>query len=235
MYVTHFIPSSGRALDLLNELFSVSMMFGGTVKVLGCDGTAVNTGVKGGACRLFELVTNMTVHWFVCQLHSNELNLQHLLCTLDGTTSGPRSFSGPIGSSSAADVWTLEVVSFQPVTGQVEEPPEDLIRSLSLGPWSGDPAPAVPGRAERLHPSNDSLPESRTSQPRKVTYSLIGKLCTYFFIYVCFHVCAVFMDLLPRAVFIYSDRILCSVFFITRTRGICAVANCQKVSCDINF
>ena len=157
----------------------------------------------------------MAVHWFVCQLHSNELNLRHLLCTLDGTTSGPRSFSRPIGSSSAADVWTLEVVSFQPVTGQVEEPPEDLIRSLS---HDGDPVPAVPGRAERLHPrlhpSNDSLPENRTSQPRKVTYSLIGKLCTYFFIYVCFHVCAIFMDLLPRAVFIYSDRIYVRYFLL---------------------
>ena len=131
VYLTHFTPSSGRALDLLNELYSISVMFGDTVKVLGCDGAAVNTGVKGGVCRLFELVTGMPVHWFVCQLHSNELNLRQLLCALDGTTSGPRSFSGPIGSSCAADVWTLEVVSFQPVPGQVEELPEELIRSLS--------------------------------------------------------------------------------------------------------
>ena len=131
VYLTHFTPSSGRALDLLNELYSVSLMFGGTVKVLGCDGTAVNTGVNGGVCRLFELVTNMAVHWFVCQWHSNELNLRHLLCALDGTTSGPRSFSGQIGSSCAADVWTLEVVAFQPVPGHVEQPPEDLLKSLS--------------------------------------------------------------------------------------------------------
>ena len=131
VYLTHFTPSSGRALDLLNELYSVSLMFDGTVKVLGCDGTAVNTGVNGGVCRLFELVTSMAVHWFVCQLHSNELNLRHLLCALDGTTSGPRSFSGQIGSSCAADVWTLEVVAFHPVPGHTEEQPEDLLKSLS--------------------------------------------------------------------------------------------------------
>ena len=30
--------------------------------LLSCDGTAVNTGTKGGVCRLFELVTESPVH-----------------------------------------------------------------------------------------------------------------------------------------------------------------------------
>ena len=69
-YVAHFTPQSGKALDLLNELYSTHLQFGGRVKVLGCDGTAVNTGTAGGLCRLFELVAGAPVHWFVCQLHA---------------------------------------------------------------------------------------------------------------------------------------------------------------------
>ena len=75
------------------------------IKVLGCDGTAVNTGTTGGVCRLFELVTGSPVHWFICQLHGNELNLRHLFMSLDGPASGPRSFFGPIGKACAGDVW----------------------------------------------------------------------------------------------------------------------------------
>lgn len=38
-----------------------------------------------------------SLHWFICQLHSNELPLRHLFKFLDGDTSGPRAFSGAIG------------------------------------------------------------------------------------------------------------------------------------------
>ena len=130
-YVTHFTPESGRALHLLNELYSVSQQFGGEIKVLGCDGTAVNTGTTGGVCRLFELVTGSPVHWFICQLHGNELNLRHLFQSLDGTTSGPRSFSGPIGRTCAGDVWESEVVAFEPVPGHVPDLPPDVVHQLS--------------------------------------------------------------------------------------------------------
>ncbi|KAF0288495.1 hypothetical protein FJT64_013150 [Amphibalanus amphitrite] len=130
-YVTHFTPESGRALDLLNELHSVSEQFDGDVRVLGCDGTAVNTGAKGGVCRLFELVTGNPVHWFICQLHGNELNLRHLFLSLDGATSGPRSFSGPIGKACSGDVWEREVVAFEPVPGSTPDLPPDVVQQLS--------------------------------------------------------------------------------------------------------
>ena len=131
VYVSHFTPQSGSALDMFDELYSISVMFGGEIKVLGCDGTAVNTGVNAGVCRLFELVTGRAVHWFVCQLHANELNLRHVLQKLDGTTSGPRSFSGPVGSKCSTDVWKLEVVQFQPVAGHVEWPPPEMLELMS--------------------------------------------------------------------------------------------------------
>ena len=106
------------------------MQFGGNVKVLGCDGTAVNTGANGGVCRLFEIVTQSAVHWFVCQLHSNELNLRHLFMRLDGATSGPRSFGGPLGKACAKDVWTLELVMFDAVQGHTDIM-ADIVQQLS--------------------------------------------------------------------------------------------------------
>ena len=129
--MTHFTPQSGKAIDLLNELYLISVQFGGCVKVLGCDGTAVNTGTTGGVCRLFEIVSGSSVHWFICQLHANELNLRHVLIALDGTTSGPRSFTGPIGKQCASDVWEREVVAFAAVPGCVEELPDAVVRQLS--------------------------------------------------------------------------------------------------------
>ena len=88
--MTHFMPEADRALHLLNELQSVSSQFGGEVKVRACDDTAgnVNTwpGTSGGVSRLFEVVTESSVQSLICQLHSSELNLQHVLLNLDCTT-----------------------------------------------------------------------------------------------------------------------------------------------------
>jgi hypothetical protein len=47
-------------------------------------------------------------------LHGNELPLRHLLQHLDGTTSGPRAFSGPIGKA-LATCETLPVVCFEKI------------------------------------------------------------------------------------------------------------------------
>ena len=130
--MTHFTPDSGRALDLLNELHSVSLQFDGDIRVLGCDGTAVNTGTTGGMCRLFELVTGAPEHWFICQLHGNESNLRHLLLKLDGTTSGPRSFSGPIGKACAGDVWERDVVAFESAPGSTPDLPAEVVQQRSI-------------------------------------------------------------------------------------------------------
>ena len=43
---------------------------------VGCDGTAVNTGIRGGIIRLLEVALNRPLQWFVCQPHANELPLK---------------------------------------------------------------------------------------------------------------------------------------------------------------
>jgi hypothetical protein len=66
---------------------------------VGCDGTATNTGATGGIIRLIEIKLGKPLQWLPCQLHANELPLRHLMKHLDGGTSGPKQFSGPIGSA----------------------------------------------------------------------------------------------------------------------------------------
>ena len=64
---------------------------------MGCDGTNVNVGENGGIIRLMENTIQRPLQWFVCLLHQNELPLRHLMKRLDGPTTGPNAFSGPIG------------------------------------------------------------------------------------------------------------------------------------------
>lgn len=82
---------------------------------VGCDGTAVNTGIHRGVIRLLELENKSALHWFVCLLHANELPLRHLIEKLDGATSGPRGYSGPIGKllNGCSD---SPIVNFKPIS-----------------------------------------------------------------------------------------------------------------------
>ena len=99
-YFGHVSPTGGSSKVVTDELMTylhekdVDLS---KIQAMGCDGTAVNTGTKGGIVRLFELSLKRPVNWFICQLHANELPLRHLFAHLDGHTSGPKGFSGPIG------------------------------------------------------------------------------------------------------------------------------------------
>jgi hypothetical protein len=78
----------------------------------GCDGTAINTGIKGGAIRQLENEYNKPLQWLIDLLHVNELLPRHLLIHLDGSTTGPKAFSGPIGKA-LVNCPTLPVVAFE--------------------------------------------------------------------------------------------------------------------------
>lgn len=69
----------------------------GELDVIGCDDTVTNTGWKTGVIRSIEQEVGRPLQWVVCLLHFNELPFRHLFQTLDGETTGPKSFSGPIG------------------------------------------------------------------------------------------------------------------------------------------
>ena len=82
--------------------------------VVGCDGTVVNTGAKGGVIRCLENKLGRSLHWIICLLHFNELPFRSLFEFIDGGTSGLKSFAGPIGVR-LKNVESLPVVSYSAI------------------------------------------------------------------------------------------------------------------------
>ena len=55
------------------------------------------TGKSKGFIASLETLIGRTLQWVICLLHLNELPLRHVFINLYDVTSGPDSFSGPIG------------------------------------------------------------------------------------------------------------------------------------------
>ena len=98
-YVGHFTPNSGKANDIFKELLEFcsphDLNLGSLV--IGCNGTNVNTGFKGGFITAVEQSLRRPLQWSICLLHLNEFSLRHLMQYLDGVASVPSSFPGQIG------------------------------------------------------------------------------------------------------------------------------------------
>ena len=79
---SHFTPLFGKAINQVNELISIATGYGCEFFVLGCDGTADNTGKLDRVIRLFGL-TRRKASTLVClpDLHSDELSHERLLKT----------------------------------------------------------------------------------------------------------------------------------------------------------
>ena len=71
--------------------------FDKTIQAIGGDSTSVNTGWKGGAMAHLEKLLGRKLVWLVCDLHTNELPLRHLITELDGKTLSNNKWSGPLG------------------------------------------------------------------------------------------------------------------------------------------
>ena len=133
-YFGHMTPTAGSSKVIAAELIaylSKRNVDTSGIKAVGCDGTAANTGNRGGIIRLLEVALHRLLQWFVCQLHANELPLRHLFEYLDGPTNGPKGFSGPIGKS-LVNCEKLPVVDYIPI---------NCVLPLSLNPQrpSGSP------------------------------------------------------------------------------------------------
>lgn len=117
-YIGHKTPESGTADSICHTIESILHEKGipvTAIKAIGCDGTNVNTGEVGGVIRKLEVKWNRPLQWIICMLHMNELPLRAIITTIDGTTTGPRAFSGPIGSR--LNYCELsEPVEFDPIT-----------------------------------------------------------------------------------------------------------------------
>ena len=60
----------------------------------GGDSTPVNTGASGRIMHLLEVLLGRRLVRVICELHTNELPLRHIIEQLDGPTSGANSFTG---------------------------------------------------------------------------------------------------------------------------------------------
>ena len=130
-YETHVNPNSGTGLDIAAEIVSTIRDRGGKCRVLGCDGTAVNTGIHTGSLREIQRELKSEAHQFVCLLHLNELFLRHRQTELDGPTTGPQAWEGPIGGALVKDVWLEPVVSFSKMEGKIKIMPVEVVKDLS--------------------------------------------------------------------------------------------------------
>ena len=136
-YLTHkVIPMVGATgqvlaeatLNVLNEYDSRN-----SVKALLLDNTSVNTGWKGGLVVKVEEELNRKLHLIGCALHQNELPLKAIFKKLDGGTSGPRSFSGPIGQECNSNIHLRQQIFFNPIETEVNTNfiPDNVLNDLS--------------------------------------------------------------------------------------------------------
>ncbi|CAH0560405.1 unnamed protein product [Brassicogethes aeneus] len=119
-----------KAIDMANGILSYITEKGislTNLKVIGCDGTNLNTGWKGGVIRIIEERLQRPLQWAICLLHANELPLRHLLQKMDGHTKGPYNYSGPIGTL-LNDCEKAPIVKFIAINNDL---PEIDIKDLS--------------------------------------------------------------------------------------------------------
>ena len=100
-YLTHFTPPSAvhpekPAFKEAESLFEVLHSLGATesCQVIGGDSTNSNTGWRGGALAHLEKLLNHKCHWVVCNIHTLEVLLKHLIAGLDGPTCSKNGYTG---------------------------------------------------------------------------------------------------------------------------------------------
>ena len=85
------------------------------MKIVGSDAIAVMTGKSKEFIISLETLIGRQLQWVICLLHLNELPFRHVFPNLDGVTSEPDSFSGPIGRQLNGAVSEWKVVKFKSI------------------------------------------------------------------------------------------------------------------------
>lgn len=133
LFIGHKAIESGKAdsiVSAIEALLEEKSIPKENIDAAGSDGTNVNTGEENGVIRKLELKWNRALQWIICQLHSNELPLRALLIKLDVNTTGPKTYSGPIGKR-LQDCEQKPIVNFEPIRFQCSENLEKIAQKLS--------------------------------------------------------------------------------------------------------
>ncbi|XP_065670747.1 uncharacterized protein LOC136089067 [Hydra vulgaris] len=118
-----------------NKIFQWCNLHGvkDSLKFIGCDNTATNTGHIGGVIHCLETRLERKLGWLICSLHTNELCIRHLIEELDGKTTSKTGFSGPIGKLLTKITEMERNYSFKPISigpGLIELH-EEIVEELS--------------------------------------------------------------------------------------------------------
>ena len=133
-YIGHVTPPSGHGWAIAQSIYAYlkSHDLLGSVVAAGADGTVVNVGPDGGAIRYLEMLNGKPMHYFICMLHGNELPFRALFYHYDGKTSGPETWSGPIGKDIKKSLQLLPVLEFQAIPcDSFPVLPDDVMKDLS--------------------------------------------------------------------------------------------------------
>ncbi|VEN43556.1 unnamed protein product, partial [Callosobruchus maculatus] len=133
VYLTHVCPESGTSSNIIKcilEYFDKSQITTDDLRVIGCDGTNVNVGKHSGIIVNLEKHLDRPLQWFICQLHTNELPLRHLINFLDGSTTGPKDLCGPIGQA-LKGCESLPIVDFNIIESNMPVLDESVSTELS--------------------------------------------------------------------------------------------------------
>ena len=133
VYLDHLEPDGGTGKSIGREVVSLIRSKGIVESLNGVrtDGTATMTGIHTGAIRVIEEELVVPLQHMQCLCHILELPYRTVRIKLDGTTTGPNSFDGPIGKKCQEDVWKMKVVRFKPVHSTTVNFPEDVLKELS--------------------------------------------------------------------------------------------------------
>lgn len=139
-YLFHFVPEEASKKRKHAEVIADQILAwlkdrgaDKTLQAIGGDSTNVNTGWEGGVMKHLETKLGRRLVWIVCDLHTGELGLRHLIIALDGPTISNNKWSGKLGKM-LDDATDLEINPKFPKIDSAPQLPqlsEEVIRDLS--------------------------------------------------------------------------------------------------------
>ena len=118
-YVSHVMPEDGTGYKIATSVYFAikDTALEQKLKIVRSDGTAVMTDKSKRFIASLEtlILIGRPLQWVICLLHLNELSLRPVFQNLDGITSGPDSFTRPIGRQLNGAVSEWKVVKFKSI------------------------------------------------------------------------------------------------------------------------
>ena len=139
-YLTHFVPEDPiypekPALKTAQALYTILEKFDSleSLQILQGDSTNTNTGWRGGSHALLEKLLGRKLFWGICNIHTLELKLKHLIASIDGPTCSDTGFTGPVCSLLSKVNEMLFNPSFKAMPGgeDIIEIPAEVVARMS--------------------------------------------------------------------------------------------------------